>query len=146
MDGTVKSRPLVGVAVVVCKNDKFLLGKRKNSHGAGCWQFPGGHLEFDESLEDCARREVFEETGITIRNIRFGPFTNDLFKPEQKHYITLFVVADHESGEETVKEPDKCECWGWFAPDDLPQPLFLPIRNLFKRNITLTDLIDRAHT
>jgi len=139
-----RQRPLVGVAVVVYRDNKFLLGKRKNSHGAGCWQFPGGHLEFKESLEECARRELFEETGITIRNIRFGPFTNDFFEQEQKHYVTLFVVADHESGEATVREPEKCACWGWFAPDRLPQPLFLPIQNLIKRNINLLDMIDRA--
>lgn len=145
MDCVMGQRPLVGVAVVVYKDNKFLLGKRKNSHGAGCWQFPGGHLEFKESLEDCARREIFEETGITIRNIRFGPYTNDFFEEEQKHYITLFVVADHESGEATVREPEKCERWGWFASDDLPQPLFLPIKNLIKRNINLLDMIGRAH-
>jgi 8-oxo-dGTP diphosphatase len=49
-------RPLIGVAVIVIKDDKILLGKRKNSHGAGTWALPGGHLEFGESIKDCARR------------------------------------------------------------------------------------------
>ena len=57
-------RPLIGVAVIVTKDDRVLLGKRKNSHGADTWAFPGGHLEFNESIADCAAREVFEETGL----------------------------------------------------------------------------------
>jgi 8-oxo-dGTP diphosphatase len=85
--------PKVGVAVIVIKDSKILLGRRVNSHGSGTWQFPGGHLEFEESIEDCAKRELFEETNLKIRNIRFGPYTNDIFNEEQKHYITLFVVA-----------------------------------------------------
>ncbi len=135
-----EQRPLVGVAVVVCKDRQFLLGKRKNSHGAGCWQFPGGHLEFNESIEACAAREIFEETGITIKNPRLTTFTNDIFEQEQKHYVTLFVVADYDAGIVQVKEPDKCDEWGWFSPEDLPSPLFLPILNLFERNITLPRL------
>ncbi len=106
-----EKRPLVGVAVIVIKDNKVLLGKRKNSHGSGTWQFPGGHLEFNESIKDCARRELFEETGIKIKNIRFGPYTNDVFQKEKKHYITLFVVADYDSGVLKLKEPEKCEKW-----------------------------------
>ena len=56
-----KNRPSVGVAVIVVNNGKVLLGKRKGSHGSGSWAFPGGHLEMNESIEACARREVFEE-------------------------------------------------------------------------------------
>jgi 8-oxo-dGTP diphosphatase len=65
------SRPKVGVGVMVLKNGKVLIGKRKGAHGAGEWAWPGGHLEYMESFEDCARREVMEETGIEIHNIRF---------------------------------------------------------------------------
>ena len=125
-----EKRPFVGVAVIVIKNQKVLLGKRKNSHGSGTWQFPGGHLEFNESIKDCARRELFEETGIKIKNIRLGPYTNDIFEKEKKHYITLFVVADYDSGVLELKEPEKCEKWDWFEWGKLPEPSFLPIKNL----------------
>ena len=56
-----EKRPYIGVAVIVVREGRVLLGKRKNAHGAGTWQFPGGHLEYGESIEDCARRELFEE-------------------------------------------------------------------------------------
>ena len=106
-------RPLVGIAVIVIKDNRVLLGKRKNAHGAGTWAFPGGHLEFNESIEDCAAREVFEETGIRIKNLRYGPYTNDRFEAEGRHYVTLFMIADYDSGQPTVREPHKCEKWAW---------------------------------
>lgn len=132
-----KQRPYVGVAAIVIKNGKVLLGKRKNSHGAGTWQFPGGHLEFNESVEDCARREVFEETGIKIKNVRLGPYTNDIFIDEQKHYITLFAISEFDSGELKLREPDKCEAWNWFEWSKLPKPSFLPIKNLQKQGFSI---------
>lgn len=131
-------RPYVGVAIIVVKDHRVLLGRRKTTHGAGTWQFPGGHLEFNESIEDCAKREVLEETGIQIKDVRFGPYTNDIFDQEQKHYVTLFVIAQYESGIVEVREPEKSERWEWFEWTYLPQPLFLPIQNLLKRNFVPT--------
>ena len=126
------NKPRVGVGVIVIKDNKVLLGKRRNSHGDGAWGFPGGHLEFNESWEECSTRETFEETGIAIKNIRFGTATNDIFQAEGKHYITIFMLSDFDSGNVEIKEPEKCERWEWFEWDDLPQPLFVPIQNLLK--------------
>jgi len=125
-------RPLIGIGVIIIRDGNILLGKRRNTHGAGSWCCPGGHLEFGESFEACARREVREETGLEIENLRPGTFTNDLFSREGKHYVTLFMLADCPRGEPLVCEPDKCETWAWFSVDALPQPLFLPLENLFK--------------
>ena len=127
-------RPGVGVGVIVIKDNKILLGKRKNAHGAGCWAFPGGHLEFNETLNECAIRETFEETGIKIKNLRTSTFTNDIFEKENKHYITCYVLADHDSGIPQAKEPHKCERWDWFSWEELPSPLFLTLQNLKKQN------------
>ncbi len=135
-----EERPLIGVAVIVVKGNRVLLGKRKGAHGTGTWAFPGGHLEFNESIEDCALREVYEETGLQVENLRFGPYTNDIFPAEKKHYVTLFVIADHASGEPEVKEPHKCERWEWSEwPPEL-QPQFLPISNLLKRDFRISNL------
>lgn len=60
----------VGVGVMIFDKDgMILLGKRKGSHGAGEYSFPGGHLEYGESFEECAKREVMEECGIEIKNL-----------------------------------------------------------------------------
>jgi len=132
------NRPKVGVGVFVIKDNKVLLGKRKNSHGEGTWSFPGGHLEFNESWEECSKRETLEETGLHITNIRFATVTNDIFQQEKKHYITLFMIADYQSGEIQIREPDKCEKWEWFEWDEkkLPDPLFIPIQNLLKQSFS----------
>jgi 8-oxo-dGTP diphosphatase len=126
-------RPLIGVGVIVRKGNRILLGKRRNSHGDGAWQFPGGHLEWFETPEQCAEREVKEEAGISIKDLSIGPHTNDLFVEEDRHYVTLYVLANHAFGEPKVLEPEKCERWDWFEWENLPIPLFLPIRNLLKQ-------------
>lgn len=130
------NRPKVGIGVFIIRDNKTLLGKRKNSHGDGDWCFPGGHLEFNESWEDCAIRETLEETGLKIKNLRFGTATNDIFKKENKHYITIYMVADYVSGETKIMEPEKCEKWEWFEWDEkkLPKSLFVPQQNLLKQN------------
>ena len=129
--------PRIGVAVIVYKKGEVLLGLRKNAHGEGTWALPGGHLEFGESPEECARREVMEETGMSIKNMRPGPYTNDLFEREGKHYITLFMVCEYASGELALREPHKCAGWEWFSPDALPEPRFLSLQNLLKEGFPL---------
>lgn len=120
----------VGVGVFVCKDGKFLMQQRHGAHGAGTWSVPGGHLEFGESFEDTARREVLEETGVRIKNIRFGAVTNDRFTSENKHYITVWMLSDWAEGEARITEPDKCLAQAWHTFDDLPKPLFLPWNQL----------------
>ncbi len=129
-------RPKVGMGVIVRKEDKVLLYKRRNTHGEGTWGFPGGHLEYGETFEQCARREVFEEAGIQIKNIRYGALTNDVFEKERKHYITIYMTSEYDSGEVQLKEPEKSEGWEWFEWNNLPQPLFLPIQSLLKQNFS----------
>ncbi len=120
----------VGIGVIINKDDKILLGKRRGSHGEGTWCFPGGHLEFNETPEQCAVREVKEECDLEISHITRGPWTHDVFEIENKRYITLFLLAKFKSGEPRVLEPTKCETWEWFEWSNLPQPLFVPIKNL----------------
>lgn len=122
----------VGIGVIIRKDGRVLLGKRRGAHGEGDWAFPGGHLEFNETWENCARREVLEETSLSVKNIHFGAITNDIFKNENKHYITIFMVCDYKSGAVKIMEPNKCEKWEWFEWSNLPKHLFLPFKNLLK--------------
>jgi len=121
-------RPKVGVGVLVVKDGKVLLGKRKGAHGEGTWSFPGGHLEGGESWEDCAHRETMEEAGIQIKNLRLFATINDVHPNWGQHYVTLLMQADHDQGEARVCEPNKCEQWDWFRWEEMPEPLFEPIQ------------------
>jgi 8-oxo-dGTP diphosphatase len=128
--------PRVGVGIIIAKDRKFLLLKRKGSHGQGSWAFIGGHLELGESLEDCAKREAKEEVGVKLKNIKPVAFTNDIFKKENKHYVTIFVTAEIESGTVKNLEPEKCEDLQWFSWDNFPKPLFIPVENLRKQKFS----------
>ncbi len=121
------SYPRVGIGVMIMKDGKALLGQRKGSHGAGEYAFPGGHLEHLESFEDCARREVREECGLEITNIRFQ-FVANVMTYAPRHYVHLGLIAEWQSGEPEALEPESCESWAWYALDDLPHPLFAMVR------------------
>lgn len=126
-------RPKVGVGVFVVRDGKILVGQRQGSHGAEMWALPGGHLEINESIADCARREISEESGICITNIRHLDFTNDVLQAEGKHYVTLFVVADWVSGEAEIQEPEKCLEWRWVEWPHIPEPLLWPLQNFINQ-------------
>lgn len=125
------SEARVGIGVFIFKNGKFLIGHRQGSHGEGTWAIPGGHLEFGESFEQTAIREVAEENGLHIDNLKIGAVTNDIFESENKHYVTVWMTSHWRSGEPEILEPHKCLEWRWVDFDTLPQPLFLTWNQLF---------------
>ena len=124
--------PKVGVAVIIHKGGEVLFIKRRNVHGAGTWSTPGGHLEYGESLEECARRETQEEVGVEIGPLRFRALTNDVFHATNKHYINLWMEGEILSGEPHVAAMYEVEEIGWFSLDSPPLPLFLPLENLLR--------------
>lgn len=94
---------------------------------AGEWSLPGGKMEWGESFEDGAIREVLEETGIRIS----GPDAVEVisvhnFMNEHAHFMTVGMLARDFSGEAQVLEPDEIVEWKWVDPRDLPQPLYFP--------------------
>ena len=129
--------PRIGVGVLLFREGLVLLGKRTGSHGAQTWAPPGGHLEFGESPTACAKRELLEETGIIAEDVQEGPWLNTFF-PEGKHYITLFTFVHSAVGTPELKEPQKCLCWEWFALDNLPSPLFLPLKQFTETHSLIT--------
>lgn len=119
-------RPKIGIGVIIQNEEgHILIGKRMGSH-APYYSIPGGHLELGETFEEAAKKEVFEETGLIIANPRVICVTNNLrtFKQEGKHYISVTLWTDTYKGTPELKEPTKCESWGWYEPKILPQTQF----------------------
>jgi len=127
MENESKKQVLVGVgAIIIDENQKVLLTKRKGSHGEGSYGSLGGHLEYGESPTEALKREALEELGIELEKIEFLVCTN-LIK-YNKHYLDLTFLAKIKSDEPTIMEPDKIDLVGWFDLNDLPNPLFEPVK------------------
>ncbi|GER29841.1 Nudix hydrolase [Striga asiatica] len=124
-------KPEVGVAVFLLKGGRVLLGRRRTAVGCGTFALPGGHLEFGESFEDCAVREVKEETGLDITEIEVMTVTNNvLSEPKPLQVIAILMRAKLADPNQTALnlEPDKCDGWDWYDWDNLPSPLFGPLK------------------
>lgn len=128
-----EARPVIGVGVLVWRDKKLLLGERVVKGQDRCWQFPGGYLEGDESVIECARREVQEETSLKVKNLRHLGFTDKTFGSEKHKVITLLISCEFSSGEAQLLESHKCAGWEWFDYDDLPAPLFKPTANFLRQ-------------
>ena len=131
-------RPGVGIATMVLKDNKVLLGKRHVNpekassllHGEGTWTMPGGKLDFGQDLVRAAKREALEETGIKIKNLKIISLSNDIV--EDAHFLTVgFLCTDFE-GEPMVMEPEEITEWQWFPIDKLPYPIFFPSAKILK--------------
>ncbi len=120
-------RPKVGIGIIVVRNGKILIGERTGNHGSGTFMIPGGHLEFGESFEETARREVEEETGLKNIEIRgVISLTNDI--AYNKHYVSIGILAESREGEPYNAEPEKSQNWKWYDKDSLPDNIFIPSR------------------
>lgn len=113
----------LGVFIILFKNHKVLLGKRKSCYKSGSYGFPGGRLELTESLVKCAKRELFEETSVQADNPKYLGLVREL--QDGYNFIHFGFVCTKWSGEIVVSEPDKCESWEFFPLDTIP-PNTLP--------------------
>jgi 8-oxo-dGTP diphosphatase len=127
-----KKKVGVGFGVMIMKDGKLLLGKRHEDpekassslNGAGTWTMPGGKLEFGETFEEGAKREVLEETGIALNKVDVICVNQDII--ETAHFITVGLFSDDFSGDPIVMEPDEITEWRWFDVNNLPSPIYFP--------------------
>ena len=89
--------------------------KKKNDANGGKWIGVGGAFEEDESPDECAKREIFEETGLTVRRLEYRgivTFVSDVWETEYMHIFT----SNDFSGEITECNEGKLE---WIDKNEL---------------------------
>lgn len=138
-----KKKVGAGFGVIIEKADgPILMGMRHPDpdkadsafRSAGEWSLPGGKMEWGETFEEGAVREVLEETGIQIS----GPEAVEVisvhnFMNEHAHFMTVGMLVREAAGatgdaweDARVMEPDEIVEWKWVDPRNLPQPLYFP--------------------
>jgi 8-oxo-dGTP pyrophosphatase MutT (NUDIX family) len=117
-----RERPAVCVAVVVRDHEGRVLLLRRSATRTwpGTWCLPGGRLESGETLEECCRRELFEETGLIAERFKFSAVTEVAGPP---HLIGLVYRAFGVSGTAANAEPHAHDAIGWLGPDSPLSPL-----------------------
>jgi 8-oxo-dGTP diphosphatase len=117
-------RPAVTVdAVVLGKKEArlfILLIQRKNEPFKGMWALPGGFIEMDERLEEAVRRELIEETGLTIEHLSFVGIYDTPDRDPRGRTISAVYLTFTEVNSQTPHPGDDAENAGWFGLDELP--------------------------
>lgn len=114
----------VGAMVFNDRNEVFLAQRGPQAKNErGCWEFPGGSVDFGERLEDAIRREFVEEYDMEIAVERLLHVVDHLLTNEGQHWVSPTFLARHVSGEPRIVEPEKCSAIGWFSLSMLPSPL-----------------------
>lgn len=113
-------RPHVGVVILVVKDVTLLMAKRVKDHGRGKLSTPGGHLEFGESIEACAVREIREEAGIvtTEDQVRIISLSNQPVSGGS-HYVNIGVLVEIGGAEPQEIAPNEMIEWRWVDLDNL---------------------------
>ncbi len=135
------NKPKVGIGIFVFnqEGDKILIGKRLKENMYG---LPGGKLEFKETFEECAARELYEETNLDINKNRFNLVCtfNALNRERNYHWVEIkFAVQINKAEEKCVvnTEPDKCEEWVWMSFEEFnnlnQNQLFIPTQIFIKK-------------
>ena len=122
-----------GVGVLILNGDKILLGHRiRNIKDTGgiyepdSWTLPGGKQEYNETTIEAGIREVKEETGLEVSNLKLYFVSDDI--AEDRHYVTIDYITSDFANEVRVMEPTKIDEWKWFSIDELPDNIYSPSR------------------
>jgi ADP-ribose pyrophosphatase YjhB (NUDIX family) len=124
-------RPHIGVGVLLIRENRLLLVKRKYNPDAGYWSIPGGHLDLGEKIKKAAERETFEETGFVVKVSKLAGIIDKIMCDEagkiEYHYVLINYFVDQIKG--NLNQPPK-------AADDALEAKFVPFDDLKKYKLT----------
>ena len=113
----------VGAGAIIF-NDSGEIFLAKRGHDARNekhrWEFPGGSVEFGETLEQALKREINEEYGFHIEVVQLLDVVDHILPDEKQHWVSPTYLCRHKSGTPFIREPRKCEAIGWFGLDSIP--------------------------
>jgi len=115
------AHPRVAVGAVIFKDEKILMVLRGKPPAENTWSIPGGCVELGETLQEAAKRETIEETGILIL-ARETVYTFDVIERDENghvrfHYVIVDLAADYVSGE--PRPGDDAVDVSWISPEDM---------------------------
>ena len=116
----------VGVgAIMVDSQGRLFLARRgpKAKNERGLWEFPGGSVEFGETLAQALQREMKEEYGIEIEVGELLDVVDHILPEEGQHWISPTFLCKIVSGQPTIREPEKCSEIGWFGLRNMPSEM-----------------------
>ena len=117
------TRPFVGIGIVVIKGDQVLLCRRGKPPNVGSWTLPGGAQDVGETCETAARRELMEETGLSVGDLHFCAHVDTLRRDDDGrvrfHYTILDFAALWTGGEPIAGSDVSAVQW---APLDALDP------------------------
>lgn len=116
--------PKPGVAVLVLREGRLLLGKRGGEPRKGFWDILGGFVDAGETAEEAAAREIREETGLELGDIRYFGSYPDTYGARNEPVVSLCFTARAAGGIERA-DSDVAEL-RWFLPSELPAELAFP--------------------
>jgi ADP-ribose pyrophosphatase len=114
-----QKQPIAGIGAVVIHNNQALLVKRAKPPKQGLWCIPGGKIQYGETLQQAAEREIKEETGITIK-AGDPVYVFDLIEEGNFHYIIIDLLAEYISG--TLQAGDDAMDAKWFSLENIDLP------------------------
>jgi 8-oxo-dGTP diphosphatase len=106
------TRPIVGIGIVVIRDDSVLLVRRGKPPNVGAWTLPGGAQEIGETTEQAARRELREETGLQAGDLHFAATVDNIRRDETgrvRFHYTIIDFATRWIGGEPVAATDVTE-------------------------------------
>jgi 8-oxo-dGTP diphosphatase len=133
----------VGVgALIVDPDGRLFLSCRgpQAKNERGLWEFPGGSVEFGETLRAALQREMAEEYGIEISIGDLLDVVDHILTEEGQHWVSPTFLCTILSGEPAIREPGKCSGIGWFFPEEVPADL----TSITRQN--LAHYLDRLET
>lgn len=128
---------------IAVKGDSVLLVKRAQDPLKGYWALPGGYLDWDETVEECAKRELSEETGYCAKKVTLlGIYSEKRRDNEERQNVTICFFTDEfeKKGEFDSHESTETR---WFRFGELPEKMAFDHRKMVVDYLKKTEIIKK---